>query len=105
VPKLPMYYGNQCEYNTIHIIKMWGHLKFFVLFCDGLVWLPIAFKEYDQTLVHSKKKYIPIFMPSNIVYMSRTLGKGYKITCYPIGNNLVTKIIKKRKSVNLVKTC
>jgi hypothetical protein len=37
--------------------------------------------------------------------MSRTLGKGYKITCYPIGNNLVTKKFKKRKSVNLVKTC
>lgn len=31
--------------------------------------------------------------------MSRILGKGYKITCYPIGNNLVTIFyFKKKKS-------
>jgi hypothetical protein len=29
--------------------------------------------------------------------MSRILGKGYKITCYPIGNNLVTNLKKKKK--------
>ncbi len=58
MPKLPMYYANQCEYNTY----VGGHLKFFVLFCDGLVWWPIVFKEYDQTLVDSENKYIPIFI-------------------------------------------
>jgi hypothetical protein len=31
--------------------------------------------------------------------MSRILGKGYKITCYPIGNNLGNKFKKEKEKV------